>query len=162
RIANESYLRTATERLSVLELARLIGYELRPGVAATTYLAFTVDDAAGAPPQTTIDAGVKVQSLPGPGETPQTFETVAKIVARVEWNALRPVQTESAAVTSDATEVWLTGTNWNLSRGDRILIVLGGNSLFSRLRRIEKVDVYVSSDRTRVTFDGSSVTVSNT
>src|SRR6185369_1195249 len=42
RIANEAYLRTATERLSVLELARLINYELRPGVAASTYLAFTI------------------------------------------------------------------------------------------------------------------------
>ena len=41
RIANESYLRTATERRSLLELARLIGYELRPGVAASTLLAFT-------------------------------------------------------------------------------------------------------------------------
>ena len=34
RIANEGYLRTATERRSVLELARTIGYELKPGVAA--------------------------------------------------------------------------------------------------------------------------------
>ena len=48
RIANEAYLRTATERLSVLELARLINYELRPGVAASTYLAFTIEDAPGA------------------------------------------------------------------------------------------------------------------
>src|SRR5262249_36629350 len=55
RIANESYLRTATERRSLLELARLIGYELRPGVAASTYLAFTLEDAPGAPLQTTID-----------------------------------------------------------------------------------------------------------
>lgn len=31
RIANEGYLRTATERRSVLELARLVGYRLRPG-----------------------------------------------------------------------------------------------------------------------------------
>ena len=44
RIANESYLRTATERRSLLEQARLIGYEPRPGVAASTFLAFTVDD----------------------------------------------------------------------------------------------------------------------
>src|SRR5258708_31613135 len=43
RIANESYLTTATERFSVLELARLIGYELRPGVAAGTYVAFTLE-----------------------------------------------------------------------------------------------------------------------
>ncbi len=34
RIANEGFLRTATERRSVLELARAIGYELSPGVAA--------------------------------------------------------------------------------------------------------------------------------
>ena len=47
RIANESYLRTATERQSILELARLIGYTLRPGVAASTYLAFTLEDAQG-------------------------------------------------------------------------------------------------------------------
>ena len=35
RIANEGYLRTSTERRSVLELARAIGYELSPGVAAS-------------------------------------------------------------------------------------------------------------------------------
>ena len=35
RIANEGFLRTATERRSVLELARAIGYELKPGVAAS-------------------------------------------------------------------------------------------------------------------------------
>ena len=33
--ANEGYLRTATERRSILELARSIGYELYPGVAAS-------------------------------------------------------------------------------------------------------------------------------
>src|SRR5262249_14813917 len=44
RIANEGFLRTATERRSILELARLVGYELRPGVAASAFLAFTVTD----------------------------------------------------------------------------------------------------------------------
>src|SRR5260370_15831153 len=64
RIANESYLRTATERRSLLELARLIGYELRPGVAASAFLAFTMDDTPGAPLETTVDIGTKVQSIP--------------------------------------------------------------------------------------------------
>ena len=90
RIANESYLRTATERLSVLELARLIGYELRPGVAASTYLAFTLEDAPGAPGYTTVEAGTRVQSVPGPGEEPQTYETSEAIEVRAEWNTLRP------------------------------------------------------------------------
>ena len=39
RLANEAYLRTATERRSVLELARLIGYQPRPGVSASVFLA---------------------------------------------------------------------------------------------------------------------------
>src|SRR3954466_16344384 len=45
RIANEGYLRTAVERRSVLELARLIGYRMRPGVAASVHLAYTIDTA---------------------------------------------------------------------------------------------------------------------
>src|SRR5215213_8348065 len=49
RIANEGFLRTATERRSIGELAALIGYQLGPGVAATAHLAFQVDEAAGAP-----------------------------------------------------------------------------------------------------------------
>src|ERR1700757_169212 len=38
RIANESFLATATERRSVLQLLRLIGYELRPPVTASADL----------------------------------------------------------------------------------------------------------------------------
>jgi len=50
RIANEGYLGTATERRSILELARLVGYELRPGVAASVYLAYVLDKPIPIPP----------------------------------------------------------------------------------------------------------------
>ncbi|MUM36182.1 hypothetical protein, partial [Mycolicibacterium sp. CBMA 361] len=50
RIANEAYLRTATELLSVGELAKLIGYKLRPGLAAAAPLAFSLTAPAGTPP----------------------------------------------------------------------------------------------------------------
>ncbi len=90
RIANEHYLRTATERRSVLELARAIGYELAPGVSAETALAFTVEDAPGAPAVATVPAGTRVRSIPGPGELPQTFETTVELVAHAELNDLRP------------------------------------------------------------------------
>src|SRR5260370_26664679 len=43
RIANEGYLGTAAHRCSVLELARLVGYRLRPGVSASVLLAFTLE-----------------------------------------------------------------------------------------------------------------------
>jgi len=71
RIANEAYLRSATERRSVLELAREIGYELGPGVAAGTHLAFTLETLAGAPDVVPIPVGVRAQSIPGPDEKPQ-------------------------------------------------------------------------------------------
>src|SRR5262249_25332419 len=106
RIANEGYLRTATERRSVLELAREIGYELNPGVAGSAYLASPraepfVPPGGPATPQppkpqpalpaqpvslpsptmVRIPAGSKVQSVPGQGQLPQTFETTADLVA---------------------------------------------------------------------------------
>jgi hypothetical protein len=65
RIANESYLGTATERRSILELGRLVGYTLKPGVAASAYLAYTLDDSAKT---TIIPAGTKAQSIPGADE----------------------------------------------------------------------------------------------
>ena len=52
----------------MLELARAIGYELSPGVAAGTDLAFTLETAPGAPESVTVvGTGIKVQSVPGPG-----------------------------------------------------------------------------------------------
>jgi predicted phage baseplate assembly protein len=105
RIANEAWLRTATERRSIIELARAIGYELKPGLAASAWLAFTVEEppplAAPLPPGTNIGAPqrgavveprTKVQSVPGPGETARIFETVERIEAWPEWNAIRPLR----------------------------------------------------------------------
>ena len=133
RIANESYLRTATERLSVLELARLINYQLRPGVAASAYLAFTLEDAPGALgqaqavgttaqiapeklPPIIIGPGTKVQSIPGPGEQAQTFETVEEIEARVTWNAIKPRLTQPQTISSTMMTVFFAGTATNLKK----------------------------------------------
>jgi predicted phage baseplate assembly protein len=96
RIANEGFLRTATERRSVLELARTIGYELKPGVAASVYLSFIVEDVPGAPGVCTLAAGTPVQSVPSQGKLPQVFETSADLVAHAEWNALVPRQLRPA------------------------------------------------------------------
>lgn len=88
RLANEGYLRTARERRSVEELARLAGYEPRPGVSASVYLVYTVDD--NTPDPVPIPKGAKSQTIPGPDELPQTFETADDLEARAAWNALRP------------------------------------------------------------------------
>ena len=62
---------------SVFELARLVGYQPSPGVAASAPLAFTLNDAQGAPDPAVIPAGTRVQSVPAPGQPPATFETEA-------------------------------------------------------------------------------------
>ena len=98
RIANEGFLRTAIERRSVLELARAIGYELKPGVAASVYLSFTVEDAPGSPGVCTLAAGTAVQSIPPQGKLPQVFETTDDFVAQADWNALQPRQLRPADV----------------------------------------------------------------
>ncbi len=126
RVANEAYLRTATERRSLLELGRLIDYEPRPGVAASVYLAFVMEDAPGAPDQAalpiTIGAGLKVQSLPGPGEQPQSFETIEAIAARAEWNAIPPRTAQPQPVAATMPSVLVNGTSVGVQAGDNIVI----------------------------------------
>lgn len=122
RIANESYLRTATERVSLLNLARLIGYELRSGVAANAYLAFELETAPGTPEQVAIDLGTKVQSLPLPGEQVQIFETVEKIAAKPEWNAIKPRLTKRHPIPKDVNWLFLAGISTGLKPGDPLLI----------------------------------------
>ena len=158
RIANESYLRTATERISLIELARLIGYKLRPGVAASTFLAFTVEDAKGAPGQATIDIGTKVQSIPGPGQLPQTFETIEKIEAKAAWNALKPQLTQPWQAQKGNTTVYLKGTTTGLKPGDAILFVGkdregSANSQQWDFRIITTITPDPNNARTLVTWD---------
>jgi hypothetical protein len=155
RLANEAYLRTATERRSVLELARAIGYELNAGVAAGVDLAFELETAPGAPTAATIEAGTRVQSQPGPGEQPQTFETIEAIDARPAWNALTPQQTSLRLPAFGDRSLYLAGVTTNLKPGDALLIVgkereeTVGNERWE-FRRVTAVEPDPRADRTLV------------
>jgi uncharacterized phage protein gp47/JayE len=158
RIANEGYLRTARERLSLVELARLIGYEPAPAVAAEALLAFTIDEKATAE-AVTIDAGTRVQSVPGQNETPQTFETSAALTARAEWNELKPRRGFAHPPTAGDIETYIAGTDKNLKVGDALLFT-GGNTELRRIATVEpQFDVDAegrpvpgAAGRTRVTW----------
>lgn len=149
RIANESYLRTATERVSILYLARLIGYELRPGVAASTYLAFTLENAPGAPHKALIDIGTKVQSIPGQGEKPQIFETIEKIEARSEWNVIKPRLTQRHPVRRNMNLFFFEGVTTGLKSGDGLLIILDDRSN-PVYRQVGEVTIQSEQQRTLV------------
>jgi hypothetical protein len=123
RIANESYLRTAVERRSLVEMGRLLGYRLKPGVAAETWLAFTLETASGAPEALTLEPGVKVQSVPGPDERPQVFETVERLEVRPEWNGLPARRTKTYLPAEGRKDCYLQGIDLNLKPGDGLLFV---------------------------------------
>jgi len=143
RIANEGFIRTATERRSLLELAQAVGYQPGPGVAASTALAFTVRQPPGSAAQAVrIPAGTAVQSVPTqgqktigagavgqpptPDQLPQVFETSAAFEARPEWNAFGLASRDGLQwgdVRPDSTALRLAGVKNNLKPGDTLLVV---------------------------------------
>jgi hypothetical protein len=158
RIANEAYLRTATERMSVGYLAGLIGYQPRPGVAASTYLAFNLDTSTGAPATSVIPSGTQVQSVPGAGQTSQIFETTTTIDARPAWNSLTPILTQMRLPAINDVSIYLQGTTTNINPGDGVLIVGGEkegnpNSNAWDFRRVVSVAADAANNRTLVLFD---------
>jgi hypothetical protein len=128
RLVNESYLRTAGQLRSLIELSRLIGYQPAPGVSAACCVAFSLKTAPGQTPDPTTPAitipkGTQMQSVPAQGKKPQTFETSADIPAKPDWNAL-PVQTGVQWIPQmGETSVYLQGTSTQLQPGDLILVV---------------------------------------
>jgi hypothetical protein len=155
RIANEGYLRTAAERRSILELARLVGYTLRPGVAATVYLAYTIDeDRSVTPPKpviTTIPVGSRSQSVPGPGELPQSFETSDPLEARSTWNALQPRVTRPQTQNSiQQSGLFLAGITTNLKPNDPLLIDFAEAGKAPRPFRVKQIIPDPANDRTQV------------
>ncbi|KAA6459812.1 putative baseplate assembly protein [Acidobacteria bacterium AB60] len=123
RLANEAYLGTAIEPRSVFELARLVGYKPSPGVSASTVLAFTLASAAGSPVKVPISSGTRVQSVPGPGQSPQVFETSAPINATIAANAIPAVVTTPWTLFGSDTSTWIAGTANNIHIGDALLFI---------------------------------------
>lgn len=173
RIANESWLRTAIERVSLQEMGKLVGYRLRPGVAAETWLAFALDTppvppttlapepgnfVTGVPASLTLDIGTKVQSVPGPGEKPQTFELVETLAdTRAAWNAMTPWLGEAHLPVRGDRETWLAGVATNLRAGDALLFV--GDEFFADgksdnwdFRLLTAVEPDPANNRTRVAW----------
>lgn len=169
RLANEAFLRTSTERTSLQELGKLVAYRLSPGVAAETWLAFSLErppvlpaanppDPGQVPPSVpaavVLPVGMRVQSVPGPGELPQTFETVEEIEARPEWNALPVVRTTPHLPVMNRVDAWLDGVGLNLAKGDAILFA--SNDLVNDrwdVRLLTEVEVDTAGQRTHVTWE---------
>ncbi len=173
RIAHESWLRTATERLSLQEMGRLIGYQLKPGVAAEAWLAFAVEAPpvapksfprdpgafiSGVPAVVALPTGLRVNSVPGPDEKPQAFETVEAVAARALWNAMPALADEVRVPGFGSRAAWLAGTATGLKAGDLVLFVgheFDADATSNRWDRrvLTAVEPDDEHRRTRITWD---------
>jgi Baseplate J-like protein len=139
RLVNEAFVRTATDPDSLAELGKLVGYRLRPGVAAATWLAFHVEPPTPArvaaastpfqllrmPTAVTIAAGTPVRGIPGPGEQSQTFETSDDVDARPEWSLMTPPSTRATVLSTGSTQLTAAGVATQLKPGDTLLFASG-------------------------------------
>ncbi|MGW1493584.1 putative baseplate assembly protein [Streptomyces sp. NPDC002402] len=133
RIADEGYLRTADEHRSLALLGRLVGHRPRPGIAADTHLAYTLDrDPRAEDVPVLIPRGARANSVPGTSdEESQAFETSEDLIARWAWNELAVRRRRPALLTPDdlrgRPEIFVSGTDTSLQTGDRLLFVFGGD-----------------------------------
>jgi predicted phage baseplate assembly protein len=127
-LTNEGFIRTAAERRSVLELARAIGYELAPGVAASTVLAFNVEPPPGSDPVVRIRKGLQAQKLPGEDGAVAVYETSEDVLARKELNELRFRRVEPVVPHFGDQVLHLDGIGLGVAPGHTVLIV-GGERL---------------------------------
>lgn len=146
RIANEHYLGTATERRSIAGQAALIGYRLDPGVSASAWLALTAESTPGGPEGSPIPAGTRVQTIPGPEERPQSYETDEAVVAYPAWNRLDVRTRAPLAPGTGDSEIVLQGVGLALQPGAQLLLLDSGaltsaSTPASHLARVTHVSV---------------------
>jgi hypothetical protein len=165
RHLNEGYLGTATERMSLVQIARALGYEPAPGQAASGWLAFTTSTLATEP--VAVPAGTPVMALPEGSTPPPVFETAETIEARREWNAV-PVSRRQPLVDLQRGmgSIWVDGVETRARPGDGVLLYgtdrLGqpGSERWD-FRRLTAIEVDASHHQTRLVFDralGDAVT----
>ncbi|HEY6393613.1 MAG TPA: baseplate J/gp47 family protein [Bryobacteraceae bacterium] len=122
RIAAEATIETATERRSLVRLARLVDYEPRPATAARVLLQFDVDKGP-------IKAGLAV-SAPAPDCGTIFFETGTGLSdttlypASKLWNSMTPYWFDDSqrCLAAGSTSMWLVGKNLKLTEGLQLLI----------------------------------------
>src|SRR5450755_392374 len=160
RIANEGYLRTATHRRSILELVRLVGYKPGPGVASSTYLAYTLQNGY----DTLIPASSRAQSIPAAGQLPQSFETSLDLQARSAWSNMQPRMSIPEYITQNATDpnvidvntpdgsVYLASIATNLKPNDPVLFVFDDGDGQQVFAHVQGVTPYPAQKYTSVTF----------
>ncbi|WP_227243355.1 baseplate J/gp47 family protein [Paraburkholderia caribensis] len=131
RMSDDGSILRTQDREALVDLTRLLGYEARPALSATTTLVFTVDEADATGASRQVPQGTKIASVPAQNELPQVFETDADLEARREWNALRPaLQKDWQTIDDKAPEldVEVADLSMAVKVGDAVIVWSGKDS----------------------------------
>jgi hypothetical protein len=131
RVHNEAAIESATERLSVTRLARLVDYDPRPATAARVRLCVNVEG------DTSVPAGYPVTALTPDGRRltfevgrglidpatgrPRAPESFPLSAARNELTP-HPWDTADECLRAGSREVWVVGTGHGFQAGEQLLI----------------------------------------
>jgi hypothetical protein len=123
RVAAEATLETATQRRSIVRLARLVDYEPRPATSASVQLQFNVTG-------TSIPAGLPLSGLNPSGQI-VVFETGTGLadhtnyLVNATWNSpIQPYYWDDSqlCLNKGSVEMWVVGHGFNFFAGQPILI----------------------------------------
>ncbi|MEU5365649.1 putative baseplate assembly protein [Streptomyces sp. NPDC005925] len=163
RIADEAYVRTADEHRSLVLLGRLVGHRPRPGVAATTHLAYTLErDPRAETLPVVVERGARSHSVPASAdEESLTFETSRDLTARWDFNELKVRRRRPALITPEdlgrRSALYVAGTSTSLRTGDQLLLVFGERAGGERtLLPVAGVRVDRDDDITAITLPPSA------
>ncbi len=125
RIAAEAWLETATQRRSLVRLARLVDYEPRVAVAARVLLQFEMAGSAGC----SIPVGLVVSALAPDGayldfETGTGLGDTTDRLADPSWNRMQPHwwDDDQRCLRPGTTEMWIERPDRPLKKGQLLLI----------------------------------------
>ncbi|WP_437768975.1 putative baseplate assembly protein [Sorangium sp. So ce281] len=157
RHLNEVFIGTAMERVSLVQIARALGYEPSPGVAASGYLSFTASSLSTGP--VIVPAGTAVMALPEGNAPPPIFETSEAIEALAAHNALPVTKRKPLApLTREDRWVWVSGVATRAQRGDGVLLYGADRNATPgserwEFRRITSTEVDTAHDQTKLVFE---------
>lgn len=149
RVAQEAFIDSARERLSLRRHAAFLGLSLDEGACASTVIAIDV-----APGQVGfLPAGTRIVRNEGQGRITATFVTATDAALDSQWNAglsgpadrgrLRPAAwpgAVDASLPAGATSLLLLGHGLGLLPGQRIALVQGLSSHVAQLQAVEEME----------------------
>lgn len=117
-VANEAYLHTARQRVSVKRHARLVDFRMHEGLAARTYLQFQVN------PAVVVPQGWAVRTRETDPARAQVFETDSSAACEVEQNsiAIHTWRNKVCCLPQGATSIDLLGKLPTLGVGQFLIV----------------------------------------